>query len=67
MNEVIGQFLLIVGSTHDKTMPSSNDAIKKLTVIYVHSLLINQEHIPFIMRILNTNVNERTNCTTHVW
>ena len=73
VNEVIRQFLLIVGTTHDKTMAYSSEEnsiverCNKEVNRYIRAFTFDtstqdnyQEHIPFIMRILNTNVNERT-------
>ena len=73
VNEVIKQFLEMVGTTHDRTMAYSSEenAIversNKEINRYIKAFMFDrathenyQEVIPFVTRILNTNVNERT-------
>ena len=67
MNEVIRQFLLLVGTTHDRTTKSLIERCNKEVNRYIRAFTFDestqdnyQEHIPFIMRILNTNVSDRT-------
>ena len=72
VNEVIEQFLLLTGTTHDKTMAYSSE---ENTVVercnkeinrYIEAFTFDrstsenyQEIISFVTRLLNTNVNER--------
>ena len=73
VNEVIKQFLEMVGTTHDRTMAYSSEenAIversNKEINRYIKAFMFDrathenyQEVIPFVTRLLNTNVNERT-------
>ena len=73
INEVIKQFLEMVGTTHDRTMAYSSEqnAIversNKEINRYIKAFMFYrathenyQEIIPFVTRLLNTNVNERT-------
>ena len=73
VNEVIKQFLEMVGTTHDRTMAYSSEenAIversNKEINRYIKAFMFDrathenyQEVISFVTRLLNTNVNERT-------
>ena len=69
VNEVIRQFLILVGTSHDRTMAYSSEEnalverCNKEVNRYIRAFTFDkstqdnyQEHIPFIMRILNTNI-----------
>ena len=73
VNEVVKQFLEMVGTTHDRTMAYSSEEnaiverCNKEINRYIKAFMFDrsthnnyQEIIPFVTRILNTNVNDRT-------
>ena len=73
VNEVVKQFLEMVGTTHDRTMAYSSEEnaiverCNKEINRYIKAFMFDrsthnnyQEIIPFVTRILNTNINDRT-------